>query len=121
MFFKMTEKVHPHGIMADFVNRYQDIRKALEKENKKLATIFIRDVYSRFNISLKASNMIINSNPEAYWQYVSAVSILYNLGIEEISQKTLNFMLPEVDKDVAELERILQNDENYKKYRRKEN
>jgi hypothetical protein len=109
--------IHPHTIVAGFVNKYKDhIRPYLARGDLDGIRFLIGDVCLRW---ADFEQMHQSSKKGVYARYRMAIQYIWGLFDEkDVSASTLQTVIPLVDRRVEELEFILSEDEHYKAARR---
>ena len=110
---KLTKKVgiHPHSIIAEFVNQYEMmIKPALEDGNLAGASAVIGMAAMKYDI---VENSLGQLKDGAYAPYRMAMIYLGGLLRNEPSKPLLDDILMCADRQMAELQLIMQGDEIY--------
>ena len=112
IFIKM-EEIHPHTIMAGFVNDYENlIRPALQREknlNDLGGLIIEQDLKYK-----EMENLTTQPNPKAKAYHRLALNFLGQLTITTPTKDIIKFGMERVEAQVKELDTILHEDPNYK-------
>ena len=113
IFIKMAEQIHPHEIMAGFVNDYENfIRPALQRE-KNLSDLggLIIEHDLRYKIM---ESLTTQPNPKAQAHYRLAINFLGQLTMTTPTPDIFKFGIERVEAQVKKLNTILHEDQNYK-------
>ena len=111
-----TQTIHPHEIMADFVNKYESqIKPYLEKgEMPEGLRAIIMEHYMKYGVMEELSTKP-DSKAKAYHHL--ALNFLGELTRSTLASHLFKFGFERVEAQVKELDTILKNDSNYKLYR----
>ena len=114
----MAEQIHPHEIMADFVNKYEaQIKPYLGKgEMPEGLKAIIMEHHMRYEIMEKLPTKP-NSMAKAYHRLALNFLLGLTKNLEEYSSNIFNYSTGRIEAQVKELDTILKNDSNYKLYR----
>ncbi len=116
IFIKMEQTIHPHEMMADFVNKYESrIKPVLQKGkniNDLIGLIFEQDLRYK-----EMGSLTIQPNPKAQAHYRLAINFLGQLTMKTLTQDLFKFGIERVEAQVKKLNTILHEDSHYKLYR----
>ncbi len=112
IFIKMRQ-IHPHEIMADFVNKYENLIKPALQKKKNLSNLggLIIEQDLRYK---EMENLTTFPDPKAKAYYRLAINFLGQLTMKTLTQDIFNFSFERIEAQVKELDTILHEDPNYK-------
>ena len=115
----MNEQIHPHAIMAGFVNDYElQIKPYLEKgEMPEGLKAIIMENYMRYEM---INNLTIKPDSTAKAYHRLALNFLLELtkNLGECSSNIFDYVADRIDTQVKRLDILLEKDANYKLNRR---
>jgi len=110
------EEIHPHEVMAEFVNKFENfIKPYLEKGDLNSVRHIIGDVVLRDLVYQEDPGFLSSKKGAYYSKYKMAIQYLSGLvRAENVDKKTLQDLVTCSGRLVADLDLILNKDPHYK-------